>query len=395
MQEGVYDPGILKAVFLAGGPGSGKTTVINQLFGVAFNSFSYAGLKPVNSDKFFEYLLKAKGISSDLTSLDPEKLKTVNVGPQSLRMKAKELTAANYLNYLNGRLGVLIDGTGGDPTMIIKQAEDLKSTFGYDVSMVFVNTPLETALARNNTRARKLPQEVVTSSWNAAQQALSEYKTYFKKDFVVVVNDKQVERGQALDIDPQITKMVDTFIKQSISNPIGKEWIKQSLAAKNVSEVVNSPYKIYCDMDGVLCDFLKQWEIFYGESAADAKKRDRDKFGDTLNSTSFEFWATMKWMPGSKRMWDVISKYGVTILSSPADTPDCIAGKKAWIQKNMPGTPSVFEKSYNKQKYAAPDAILIDDYKRNIDQWQAKGGIDILYINANQVINNLAEWDIK
>ena len=395
MQEGVYDPGILKAVFLAGGPGSGKTTVSNQLFGVAFNSFSYAGLKPVNSDKFFEYLLKAKGMSADLASLDSDTFKSITVGPQSLRVKSKELTTANYLNYLNGRLGVLIDGTGDDPAKIIKQAKDLESIFGYDVHMVFVNTPLETALARNNNRARKLPQEIVTNSWNNAQQSLSEYKKYFKNNFAEVVNDKAVERGQALDIDPQITKLVDSFTNKPVINPIGKEWIKKSLAAKNVNEAANSPYKIYCDMDGVLCDFLKQWKKFYKVDAKDSKKLDRSEFETMLNSTSFEFWATMEWMPGSKRMWDIISKHGVTILSSPADSADCIAGKKAWIQKNMPGTPSIFEKSYDKQKYAAPDAILIDDYKRNIDQWKAKGGIDVQYINANQVINDLAEWDIK
>ena len=103
----------------------------------------------------------------------------------------------------------------------------------------------------------------------------------------------------------------------------------------------------------------------------------------------------MDWMPGSKRMWDIISKYGVTILSSPAESKASTDGKKAWIQKNIPGTPVIFEKSYNKQKYAMADAILIDDYKRNIDQWKAKGGIDVQYLDASQAIRDLAKWGIK
>jgi 5'(3')-deoxyribonucleotidase/chloramphenicol 3-O-phosphotransferase len=395
MQEGVYDPGILKAVFLAGGPGSGKTTVTNQLFGVAFNSFSYGGLKPVNSDKFFEFMLKAKNIPTDLASLPPEEFEKVTVGPQSIRAQSKELSAVNFLNYLQGRLGVLIDGTGDDPTRIIKEAEELKAKFGYDVYMVFVNTPLETALQRNDARERKLPHSIVTASWNNAQKALSAYKNYFGENFVEVVNDQQVQKGMPVPIDPAITKSVARFMNKPVLNPIGKEWMRQAIAAKKINEAVDSPYKIYCDMDGVLCDFIKQWKKFYGEDAKAAKKLDKEKFDSMLDNAPFEFWATMEWMPGSKRMWDIISKYGVTILSSPAESKASTDGKKAWIQKNIPGTPVIFEKSYNKQKHAAPDAILIDDYKRNVDQWKAKGGIEIQYLDANQVIRDLAEWDIK
>lgn len=399
MQEGVYDPGILKAVFLAGGPGSGKTTTTNQLFGVAFDSFSHAGLKPANSDKFFEFLLKAKNIPTDLATLqqtDPEAFAQVTGGgPNTVRTRAKELAAKNYLNYLQGRLGLLIDGTGDNAQKIIDHAKELQKNFGYDVYMVFVNTPLEKALERNDNRARKLPHDIVTDSWNNAQKAMQEYKRFFGNSFIEIVNDKDVKPGEPIDINPQTEKAVDKFVNQPIQNPVGKEWVKQALAAKKVNEAIDSPYKIYCDMDGVLCDFIKQWKKFYGEDAKAAKKLDKQKFDEMLDNAPFEFWANMEWMPGSKRMWDIISKYGVTILSSPAESKASTDGKTAWVQKNMPGTPIIFEKSYNKQKHAAADAILIDDYKRNIDQWKAKGGIEIQYLDANQVIRDLAEWDIK
>jgi 5'(3')-deoxyribonucleotidase/chloramphenicol 3-O-phosphotransferase len=395
MQEGVYDPGILKAVFLAGGPGSGKTTVTNQLFGVAFDSFSHAGLKPANSDKFFEFLLKAKNLPTNLADLSPEEFEKITVGPQSVRVQAKELAAKNYLNYLQGRLGLLVDGTGDDAQKIVNHAKELQKNFGYDVYMVFVNTPLEKALERNDNRPRKLPHDIVTDSWNNAQIAMQEYKRFFGNNFVEISNDKDVRPGEAIDINPEIEKKVDKFVRQPIMNPVGKEWVKQALAAKKMNEATDSPYKIYCDMDGVLCDFIKQWKKFYGEDAKDAKKLDKEKFDQMLDNAPFEFWANMEWMPGSKRMWDIISKYGVTILSSPAESKASTDGKKAWIQKNIPGTPIIFEKSYNKQKHAEPDAILIDDYKRNIKQWKDKGGIEVQYLNADQVIRDLAEWGIQ
>ena len=58
LREGVYDPGIFKAFFLAGGPGSGKTFVTRSAFGGT-------GLKLVNSDASFERGLKKAGFKKD------------------------------------------------------------------------------------------------------------------------------------------------------------------------------------------------------------------------------------------------------------------------------------------------------------------------------------------
>ena len=63
INEGVEDAGIFKAIFLAGGPGSGKSYVAQQIFGIPKNigvSMPY-GLKTVNSDTEFEFLLKKYG----------------------------------------------------------------------------------------------------------------------------------------------------------------------------------------------------------------------------------------------------------------------------------------------------------------------------------------------
>jgi tRNA uridine 5-carbamoylmethylation protein Kti12 len=166
LSEGVYDPGILKCVFLAGGPGSGKTTVANELFGVTSNSFAVSGLKPVNSDKFFEFILKSRNLPTDLASLPPEEFQKITTGASSPRERAKSLMKTSYTMYLGGRLGLIVDGTGDDPEKVRQQAEELRDNFGYDVCMVFVNTSLEKAIDRNNNRERKLPQKLVTDIWN-------------------------------------------------------------------------------------------------------------------------------------------------------------------------------------------------------------------------------------
>ena len=122
--EGVYDPGILKAVFLAGGPGSGKSATAETIFNVApeAKSLSSSGLKIVNSDSSFEHLLKKAGHSLDLGSLDDEVFNQITSDdPNSIRSKAKQIMLQQFAHYKNGRLGVIVDGTGDNHSKIIKQ----------------------------------------------------------------------------------------------------------------------------------------------------------------------------------------------------------------------------------------------------------------------------------
>ena len=51
LDEGIFDPSIFKAIFLAGGPGSGKSYVVDK-------TTRGLGLKLVNSDATLEKLLK-------------------------------------------------------------------------------------------------------------------------------------------------------------------------------------------------------------------------------------------------------------------------------------------------------------------------------------------------
>ena len=104
--EGIYDPNIFKAVFLAGGPGSGKSYVVSKVV-------SGMGLKVINSDEPFErYLVKA-GLSLKM----PDEEQTER---DIERKRAKKVTAARKGHAIDGRLGIIIDGTGKDHDKMIK-----------------------------------------------------------------------------------------------------------------------------------------------------------------------------------------------------------------------------------------------------------------------------------
>jgi len=212
LQEGVYDPNILKAFFLAGGPGSGKSYVVRQTTGGL-------GLKIVNSDKAFEKYLKDANLS--LKMPDEEKYDR-----DPVRAKAKNITQKQKSNYVEGRLGLIIDGTGKNYAKISDEATRLKQ-LGYDVHMIFVNTSLDTALERNKRRSRSVPESLVIKSWKDVQSNIGKFSQYFRQNFVVVDNNDTEE-----DVMTPVYKQIKSLALAKISNPIGKQWVANELSKK-------------------------------------------------------------------------------------------------------------------------------------------------------------------
>ena len=132
LNEGVYDPNIFKAIFLAGGPGSGKSYVAGR------SGVIGQGLKLVNSDNEFEFLMKKAKLELDMTTQLADK----QAGQRdSVRDKAKRMTATKKDNYISGRLGLILDGTARDYDKLSNEAKALQQ-IGYDTYMIFVNTSL-------------------------------------------------------------------------------------------------------------------------------------------------------------------------------------------------------------------------------------------------------------
>jgi predicted kinase len=231
--EGVDDPGILKCVFMAGGPGSGKSFTAMEIFGIdkkLKSSFSSFGLKNLNSDTAFEKGLKDNGIDprklADIEKNDPELWDKIANNDDSIRNNAKVLTKKQKAFYEAGRLGMIIDGTGHDYGKIQKNKKYAES-LGYDTYMVFVNTSLEVAKERNKNRDRVLSDKLLTKSWKDVQNNLGKFQNLFGGNFRIV--DNTVYKP----ISKPIQKAVNTFIRKPLYNMIGKKWISTARALKN------------------------------------------------------------------------------------------------------------------------------------------------------------------
>ena len=239
LNEGVRDPGIFKAVFLAGGPGSGKSYVAQQLFGIPEKvNVSKTGLKMVNQDQELEFLLK-KFYGEDETvdyldiqSYPPELFKQLtdpNFDDYSgLRGNAKYLSKKRMGQYLKGRLGVIIDGTGHKYSAVKKDRQELID-FGYDTYMVFVTTSLEVAQQRNESRPRRLPTDTVETYWKEVQKNMAVFQGLFgSANFLLVDNNKHLSPEQAKKkFNMLVGKGIDKFLKKPIKSKVAKKWIKQ------------------------------------------------------------------------------------------------------------------------------------------------------------------------
>jgi len=211
ISEGVNDPAIFKAIFLAGGPGSGKSFIVGK------TGLSALGYKIINSDDAFENAMKKAGIT-----MDPEGI--FSDEGQVVRSKAKTLTGKKQERYLKGRLGVVVDGTGRDDVKLRKQAKMMKD-LGYDIAMIFVNTDKETALERNRQRARSLPDAEVAKMWETIQKNIGMFQTFFgKKNFLVVDNSMGKDyKSETLRAYKDATK----FTNKNPDNKLAKEWISK------------------------------------------------------------------------------------------------------------------------------------------------------------------------
>ena len=203
IMEGVNDPAIFKAVFLAGGPGSGKSFIVGK------TSLKALGFRLINSDDAFEKGLKKAGLTSD-----PDDIASAQ--GQAVRATAKSLTGKMLARSLEGRMGIVVDGTGKDYKKIKRQV-DMVRKLGYGVHMIFVNTDLDTALKRNQMRPRSLPDDMVEKMWKDVQKNIGKFQALFRQRITIVDN------SEGSDIDKATMnayKMIQAWAKKPPENSI-------------------------------------------------------------------------------------------------------------------------------------------------------------------------------
>jgi cytidylate kinase len=222
IEEGLYDPHIFKAVFMAGGPGSGKSYIATSTL------LKRTSLKIVNSDDIFEYKMKKQGLDYE----DPDVIYSDK--GQETRNRAKEMTQTREDMYLDGRLGLIIDGTGREVTKIARAKEKLVN-MGYSCMMIFVNTSLEIAQQRNLDRpGRTIRPEEVEKMWRAVQENMMKYQQLFGADkFQVVDNNGGLEDPERAENFEKVAKNIDAFVNRPPRSKYAKDWIEDQKRKKN------------------------------------------------------------------------------------------------------------------------------------------------------------------
>jgi predicted kinase len=147
-----------------------------------------------------------------------------------VRGRAKATTTKMRDNYVEGRLGVVIDGTGDDYDKIHRYKAKMQK-LGYDCYMVFVNTSLDVALERNAKRDRNVPESVAIQSWKDVQANVGKFQNLFRQGFVFVDNNKPDQ-----NIEMDIHKVIKKLVKNKVKNPIANSWIADQMQLRGITK---------------------------------------------------------------------------------------------------------------------------------------------------------------
>ena len=161
--------------------------------------------------------------------------------------------------------------------------------------------------------------------------------------------------------------------------------------ARGLQEQEETKYKIYVDMDGVLVDFDGGYEKLTGMTTREADEKGPEFFWKPISKAGAKWWITLNWMPDGKQLWDYVKKYNPELLSAPSREEASKMGKRIWVKRELPGAKLILRSADKKQEFASPTSILIDDREKNIEQWEAAGGIGILHTDAASTIKKLKE----
>ena len=195
--EGPHDPYQYKAIFFAGSPGAGKTYVARKLAGV------FGGLNQVNMDIIFKHLMTKKNLSWKMPpEEEPEREKQ--------RQRSKELVAKQQQTYTDSGLGLLIDSTGRILETVRRIKDELEDK-GYETTMVFVTTDLETALRRNKERERTLPDKLIHQNFDIIDQRLGEYQRLFND--LHIIDNSESAQDTVPDQIAQVEKDIRKFLQ--------------------------------------------------------------------------------------------------------------------------------------------------------------------------------------
>lgn len=238
LSESINDENLFKAIFMAGGGGSGKSFIADMGFGrneKMKTALSKHGIF-VNSDIAFEYLLDKNKLPFDID----DKKKVIHAKQMDIRKTAKDISNVRFHHWVNGMLPLIIDGTARDYDKIKRQFKAL-TDIGYDCAMIFVNTSLDVTIERNANRKRKVRDEkIIVNGWKQVQQNMGKFQSLFGSNRMLIVdNNRYLEGGELKELELRITRYIMKLMNASLTNQIGRNTIDKikQIKGKYISDI--------------------------------------------------------------------------------------------------------------------------------------------------------------
>lgn len=152
--------------------------------------------------------------------------------------------------------------------------------------------------------------------------------------------------------------------------------------------------RIVVDSDGVLADFNEgQYRVRnvpnpyldisnHGKNLEEIWGMNKSEFFAPCDQN---FWETLDKMPFADKLVDKIMELAgkkdieVAVLTRVSNNDGCLEGKRNWFKKNFPQlSKSLILTNTSKGLCASPTSLLLDDYMKNIRQFDKYGGRSIL-----------------
>ena len=258
--EGVHDKSIFKAVFLNGGPGSGKDYVLN-------NALSSHGLIEIHPDRVHDFLYDPENPDKVL----PDSNHAIK---KLLKSKVKNNNELRQHLALYGRNGLLINGAGDDVakyTRIKKGLEDL----GYETAMVGVHSSDDSSKQRNIERGKNggriVPEKTRKSKWDATDQARPKFAKLFGQNYHEYDNSddlRNAEQDLLKSKKDELTALHDKiaqFTSKPPSHPKAKAWINGEISKPDTYKISNSGLKQFAPKDSKSnAEAIKSGLQYYG-----------------------------------------------------------------------------------------------------------------------------------
>jgi predicted kinase len=182
------DHGRFKAIFITGGPGSGKDIIIREA---------------IPSTKIVELnLIQARDYLAD-------------------KQKLSEKTTDYRREAIRNRGPLIINGPADDNEKITYIKEELEE-LGYETMMVFVNTTDEASKERNSLLNRMMVESIRHDKWVKSQQVARQYEQIYG-NFNVFDNTGDLE-SKEFDIH-EIYQTSRDFLAKTVINESADEWL--------------------------------------------------------------------------------------------------------------------------------------------------------------------------